>query len=178
MNVCEELRRRVSVYSGHAQRSKCTDIYEIFKIKTVLSFKMWIQSKLHRVISHHSNNSDVIHFNSAVFSVPITSSSSVFLSPSIFYQSSPEVEVTLDKAGGPHTPSQSLPVPLGPMDTTLPPPPVMEAGEAGPPGKMTATSKLPKGVDGSIMPVKGFAGAPGKELTVLKNFSLRIRINL
>lgn len=48
------------------------------------------------------------------------------------------------------------------MDATLPPPPVMEAGEAGPPGKMTATSKLPKGVDGSIMPVKGFAGAPGE----------------
>lgn len=49
------------------------------------------------------------------------------------------------------------------MDATLPPPPVMEAGEAGPPGKMTATSKLPKGVDGSMMPVKGFAGAPGED---------------
>eukprot|EP00066_Takifugu_rubripes_P017053 XP_011606319.1 PREDICTED: EMILIN-2 [Takifugu rubripes] len=69
-------------------------------------------------------------------------------------------EATADKAGGPHRPSQSLPVPLGPMDATLPPPPVMETGEAGPPGKMTATSKLPKGVDGSMMPVKGFAGAP------------------
>lgn len=78
------------------------------------------------------------------------------------FQSSPEVEVTADKAGGPHRPSQSLPAPLDPMDATLPPPPVMEAGEAGPPGKMTATSKLPKGVDGSIMPVKGFAGAPGE----------------
>lgn len=78
------------------------------------------------------------------------------------FQSSPEVEVTADKAGGPHRPSQSLAVPLDPMDATLPPPPVMEAGEAGPPGKMTATSKLPKGVDGSIMPVKGFAGAPGE----------------
>lgn len=41
----------------------------------------------------------------------------------------------------------------------------METGEAGPPGKMTATSKLPKGVDGSMMPVKGFAGAPGEEFT-------------
>lgn len=90
---------------------------------------------------------------------------SAFLSPSIFYQSSPDVEVTTDKADGPHRPSQSLPGPLGPMDATLPPPPVMEAGEAGPPGKMTATSKLPKGVDGSIMPVKGFAGAPGEEFT-------------
>lgn len=110
--------------------------------------------------------------------MPITLSFSVFLSPSIIYQSSPEVEVTADKAGGPHKPSQSHPVPLGPMDATLPPPPVMEAGEAGPPGKMTSTSKLPKGVDGSIMPVKGFAGAPGEEFTMLKNFSLRLRINL
>lgn len=75
------------------------------------------------------------------------------------------MEVTADNGGGPHRPSQSLPVPLGPMDATLPPPPVMEAGEAGPPGKMTATSKLPKGVDGSMMPVKGFAGAPGEEFT-------------
>lgn len=71
----------------------------------------------------------------------------------------------MDKAGGPHRPSQSLSVPLGAMDATLPPPPVMEAGEAGPPGKMTATYKLPKGVDGSIVPLKGFAGAPGEELT-------------
>lgn len=77
----------------------------------------------------------------------------------------PGVKVTADDAGGPHRPSQSLPVPLGPVDATLPPPPVMEAGEAGPPGKMTATSKLPKGVDGSMMPVKGFAGAPGEEFT-------------
>lgn len=100
-----------------------------------------------------------------MFNVPITLSFSEFLSPSIFYLSSPEVEVTADKAGSPNRPSQSLPGPLGPMDATLPPPPVMEAGEAGPPGKMSATSKLPKGVDGSIMPVKGFAGAPGEEFT-------------
>lgn len=77
---------------------------------------------------------------------------------------SPGAEATAN-GGGPHRPSQSLPEPLGPMDATLPPPPVMEAGEAGPPGKMTATSKLPKGVDGSMMPVKGFAGAPGEEFT-------------
>lgn len=59
------------------------------------------------------------------------------------------------------------------MDATLPPPPVMEAGQAGPPGKMTATSKLPKGVDGSIMPVKGFAGAPGEKITNVENCSFR-----
>ncbi|CAG10215.1 unnamed protein product, partial [Tetraodon nigroviridis] len=76
-------------------------------------------------------------------------------------------------AGGPHRPSQSLPGPLGPVDATLPPPPVMEAGQAGPPGKMTATSKLPKGVDGSIMPVKGFAGAPGEKITNVENCSFR-----
>lgn len=87
-----------------------------------------------------------------------------FLSCSICSYS-PGAEATAANAGGPHRPSQSLPEPLGPMDATLPPPPVMEAGEAGPPGKMTATSKLPKGVDGSMMPVKGFAGAPGEEFT-------------
>lgn len=88
-----------------------------------------------------------------------------FLSCSICSSYSPGAESTADNAGGPHRPSQSLPVPLGPMDATLPPPPVMETGEAGPPGKMTATSKLPKGVDGSMMPVKGFAGAPGEQFT-------------
>lgn len=37
----------------------------------------------------------------------------------------------------------------------------METGEAGPPGEMTS-SKLPKGTDGIMMPVQGFAGAPGE----------------
>lgn len=36
---------------------------------------------------------------------------------------------------------------------------VMEAGEAGPPGRMSL-SQLPKGADGSMTPVQGFAGAP------------------
>ncbi|XP_029955426.1 EMILIN-2 [Salarias fasciatus] len=55
---------------------------------------------------------------------------------------------------------QSPAVPLGPGAAPLPADlPVMEAGEAGPPGKRT-TSKLPRGTDGSIMPVQGFAGAP------------------
>uniref|UniRef100_A0A3Q1H9B1 Elastin microfibril interfacer 2b n=1 Tax=Anabas testudineus TaxID=64144 RepID=A0A3Q1H9B1_ANATE len=39
--------------------------------------------------------------------------------------------------------------------------PVLETGEAGPPGKMTM-SKLTGGIDGSMMPVQGFAGAPGE----------------
>uniref|UniRef100_A0A673BRZ8 Elastin microfibril interfacer 2b n=1 Tax=Sphaeramia orbicularis TaxID=375764 RepID=A0A673BRZ8_9TELE len=39
-------------------------------------------------------------------------------------------------------------------------PPVMETGEAGPPGKMSS-SKLPRGSDGSMTPVQGVAGAPG-----------------
>lgn len=64
----------------------------------------------------------------------------------------------------PETPQGSgadLPEPAGPPDSSRPDPPVMEAGEAGPPSKMSATSKLPKGTDGSMMPVQGFAGAPG-----------------
>lgn len=58
--------------------------------------------------------------------------------------------------------SKSLPVPVGPLDPALPQPPLMETGEAGPPSKMTSTSKLPKGTDGSMMPIQGFAGAPGE----------------
>lgn len=54
-----------------------------------------------------------------------------------------------------------LPEPTGPPDGSRPDPPVMEVGEAGPPSKMSSTSKLPKGADGSMMPVQGFAGAPG-----------------
>ncbi|XP_028424874.1 EMILIN-2 [Perca flavescens] len=49
--------------------------------------------------------------------------------------------------------------PLGPPPASLPQPPVIETGEAGPPGKMSS-SKLPKGTDGSMIPVQGFAGAP------------------
>ncbi|CAN9506378.1 unnamed protein product [Ophioblennius macclurei] len=59
----------------------------------------------------------------------------------------------------PQGPRKSLAVPLGPVAAPLPELPVIEAGEAGPPGKRT-TSKLPRGTDGSTMPVKGFAGAP------------------
>ncbi|XP_070708764.1 EMILIN-2 [Pempheris klunzingeri] len=69
------------------------------------------------------------------------------------------VQVSVEDAGLPQGSSKSLTVPVGPLDASLPQPPVMEAGEAGPPGKMTS-SKLPKGTDGSLMPVQGFAGAP------------------
>ncbi len=55
-------------------------------------------------------------------------------------------------------------MPAGPLDTSLPQPPVMEAGEAGPPGRM-ASSKLPKGASGTMMPIQGFAGAPGEATT-------------
>lgn len=51
--------------------------------------------------------------------------------------------------------------PLGPPVASLPQPAVIETGEAGPPGKMSS-SKLPKGTDGSMIPVQGFAGAPGE----------------
>ncbi|KAM4534221.1 EMILIN-2 isoform 2-T2 [Odontesthes bonariensis] len=72
-------------------------------------------------------------------------------------------QVGLGKAGPHQGSSNSLRVPVGPVDAALPQPPVMETGEAGPPGKMTS-SKLPKGVDGSTMPVQGFAGAPASPL--------------
>ncbi|XP_046880140.1 EMILIN-2 [Hypomesus transpacificus] len=49
--------------------------------------------------------------------------------------------------------------PVGPLDSPLPGPHVMETGQAGPPGTK-ASSRLPKGTDGSMTPLKGFAGAP------------------
>ncbi|XP_071381758.1 EMILIN-2 [Centroberyx affinis] len=61
------------------------------------------------------------------------------------------------------TPLESPTVPAGPPDAPLSQPQVMETGEAGPPGTMTS-SKLPKGTDGSMMPVQGFAGAPASPL--------------
>ncbi|XP_076617755.1 EMILIN-2 isoform X1 [Chaetodon auriga] len=69
------------------------------------------------------------------------------------------VQVTAEDAGLPQGSGKSLTVAVGPPDASLPQPPVMETGEAGPPGRMTS-SKLPKGTDGSMMPVQGFAGAP------------------
>ncbi|XP_077481051.1 EMILIN-2 [Stigmatopora argus] len=46
------------------------------------------------------------------------------------------------------------------LDTPPKPPLATESGQAGPPGRMTMSSKLPKGMDGSTAPVLGFAGAP------------------
>ncbi|XP_039982887.1 EMILIN-2 [Xiphias gladius] len=69
------------------------------------------------------------------------------------------VQVAVEDAGLPQGSSKSLTVPVGPVNASLPQPPAIETGEAGPPGKMTS-SKLPKGTGGSTMPVQGFAGAP------------------
>ncbi|XP_070784561.1 EMILIN-2 [Enoplosus armatus] len=69
------------------------------------------------------------------------------------------VQVSVEDAGLPQGSSQSLAAAVGPPDASLPQPPVIETGEAGPPGKMSS-SKLPKGTDGSMLPVQGFAGAP------------------
>lgn len=44
--------------------------------------------------------------------------------------------------------------------STMPLAPVMETGEAGPPGTKLA-SRPPNGANGSMTPVKGYAGAPG-----------------
>uniref|UniRef100_A0A8D3B537 Elastin microfibril interfacer 2 n=1 Tax=Scophthalmus maximus TaxID=52904 RepID=A0A8D3B537_SCOMX len=70
------------------------------------------------------------------------------------------VQVAVEDTGLSHSSRKGLTVPIGPLDASLPQPPVMETGEAGPPGKMTS-SKLPEGTSGSQMPVQGFAGAPG-----------------
>uniref|UniRef100_A0A8C4HP96 Elastin microfibril interfacer 2b n=1 Tax=Dicentrarchus labrax TaxID=13489 RepID=A0A8C4HP96_DICLA len=78
---------------------------------------------------------------------------------SLPYLSFSGVQVAVEDAGLPQGSSKSLPVPVGPLDASFPQPPVIETGEAGPPGKMTS-SKLPKGANGSMMPVQGFAGAP------------------
>ncbi|KAF0024928.1 hypothetical protein F2P81_021809 [Scophthalmus maximus] len=69
------------------------------------------------------------------------------------------VQVAVEDTGLSHSSRKGLTVPIGPLDASLPQPPVMETGEAGPPGKMTS-SKLPEGTSGSQMPVQGFAGAP------------------
>ncbi|XP_073343956.1 EMILIN-2 isoform X2 [Pagrus major] len=69
------------------------------------------------------------------------------------------VQVSVDDPGLPQGSTKSLPMPMGPVDSPLTEPPVLETGEAGPPGRMIP-SKLPKGTDGSMKPVQGFAGAP------------------
>ncbi|CAK6970215.1 EMILIN-2 [Scomber scombrus] len=85
------------------------------------------------------------------------------------------VQVAAEDTRHPHS-SNNGPavVPVGPEETSLlQPPPVMETGEAGPPGKMTS-SKLPKGMDGSIMPVLGFAGAPAYPIKPTESLKTRM----
>ncbi|CAJ1082500.1 EMILIN-2-like isoform X1 [Xyrichtys novacula] len=72
------------------------------------------------------------------------------------------VSVAVDNSGLIQSSGQSL---TEPLDPSLLQPPVMETGQAGPPGKMSS-SKLPKGTDGSMMPVQGFAGAPASPTKV------------
>ncbi|CDQ74597.1 unnamed protein product [Oncorhynchus mykiss] len=55
---------------------------------------------------------------------------------------------------------QSPVLPIGPIPDGALPPHMIETGEAGAPGIMIS-SKPPKGADGSMTPIKGFAGAPG-----------------
>ncbi|XP_070409224.1 EMILIN-2 isoform X2 [Nothobranchius furzeri] len=69
------------------------------------------------------------------------------------------VPAGLGEVRPPQISSTSLRLSTGSADPSLPQPPVMETGEAGPPGKM-ASSKPPEGADGITMPVQGFAGAP------------------
>uniref|UniRef100_A0A8C6NMR8 Elastin microfibril interfacer 2 n=1 Tax=Nothobranchius furzeri TaxID=105023 RepID=A0A8C6NMR8_NOTFU len=71
------------------------------------------------------------------------------------------VPAGLGEVRPPQISSTSLRLSTGSADPSLPQPPVMETGEAGPPGKM-ASSKPPEGADGITMPVQGFAGAPGE----------------
>ncbi|XP_069552438.1 EMILIN-2 [Brachyistius frenatus] len=73
------------------------------------------------------------------------------------------VQVGTEDTELPRRSNKSLSEPMGPVEAALPQPPVMETGEAGPPGRMTS-SRLPKGVDGSMQPVQGFAGAPASPL--------------
>ncbi|RVE58684.1 hypothetical protein OJAV_G00196620, partial [Oryzias javanicus] len=63
------------------------------------------------------------------------------------------------KEGSPQSSTQTVRVSVFPPDSSLPRPPVIETGEAGPPGKMTP-SKLPEGTDGGMLGDQGFAGAP------------------
>uniref|UniRef100_A0A8C5HGG2 Elastin microfibril interfacer 2 n=1 Tax=Gouania willdenowi TaxID=441366 RepID=A0A8C5HGG2_GOUWI len=61
----------------------------------------------------------------------------------------------------PQTTSKSMTMSGGSEGVPIPQPPVMETGEAGPPGKIMS-SNLPRGTDGSMVAVQGFAGAPGE----------------
>ncbi|XP_047205156.1 EMILIN-2 [Girardinichthys multiradiatus] len=62
------------------------------------------------------------------------------------------------EAGSPWVSAESFKVSAVPVEPSLQHLPVMETGEAGPPGEMT--SELAKGMDVNMMSVQGFAGAP------------------
>ncbi|XP_034069854.1 EMILIN-2 isoform X1 [Gymnodraco acuticeps] len=79
------------------------------------------------------------------------------------------IHVSVEDHGLPQGAGKSL---TGPLE-----PPVMETGEAGPPGKMTS-SKLPKGTDGSMMPVLGFAGAPAPPDPIKTRKPLILDVNM
>ncbi|XP_068199795.1 EMILIN-2 isoform X2 [Antennarius striatus] len=79
------------------------------------------------------------------------------------------VQVAGEDTDLPQGASKGLPELAGPLDAPLQrPPPVMETGEAGPPSKMIP-SKLPKGTDGSMMTIQGFAGAPASPQAKVTN---------
>ncbi|XP_015231190.1 PREDICTED: EMILIN-2 [Cyprinodon variegatus] len=62
-----------------------------------------------------------------------------------------------------------LPVPVEPFLKHLP---VMETGEAGPPGQMT--SDLPKRMDANVMSVQGYAGAPASPVTSTESLKTNV----
>ncbi|XP_047424580.1 EMILIN-2 isoform X2 [Mugil cephalus] len=69
-------------------------------------------------------------------------------------------QVAVEDATLPQVSRKSPAVSFGPLDTPFLQPPVMETGVAGPPAGRMTSSELPKGTDGSTLPVQGFAGAP------------------
>ncbi|XP_012708655.2 EMILIN-2 [Fundulus heteroclitus] len=73
------------------------------------------------------------------------------------------------EAGPPRVSAESFRVSAVPAEPSLQHLPVLETGEAGPPGQMT--SELPKGMDLNLMSVQGFAGAPAPP--VISTDSLR-----
>ncbi|XP_030612407.1 EMILIN-2 isoform X2 [Archocentrus centrarchus] len=83
------------------------------------------------------------------------------------------VLVRVDDARPPQGSSKGPKVLVRPMNTSLSELPVMETGEAGPPGEMTS-SKLPKGTDGVMISVQGFAGAPASPQKPTDTLNTRI----